>query len=82
MADEIVFSEGIYFNEKRENAPDFVLGSISVVPDKFITWLEAQKPDAKGYVKLAIKKSKAGKAYVHLDTWEPNQGEPQRKTRF
>jgi hypothetical protein len=30
-----IYANGIYFNEKRENAPDFVLGSISIDIEKF-----------------------------------------------
>ena len=68
---EIEFANGIYFNEPHENAPDFVLGSISVKPDKFAEWLAQQTPNDKGYVRLKVNMSKVGKPYVALDDWKP-----------
>lgn len=72
MADKI-FAEGIYFNEKNEKQPDFVLANMSIKPPEFIAWLSEQKQNEKGYVKLVAKRSKAGKAYVEVDTWEPKK---------
>ena len=69
---DVIFADGIFFYARRDNAPDYVLGSISVKPEAFSNWVLAQKPDAKGYVRLAVKMSKAGKPYVSLDTWEPS----------
>ncbi len=71
---EKVFAEGIYFNPKHENAPEFVLGSLSINRNKLIPWLENQKENKAGYVKISILLSKSsGKPYCELDTWEPNQ---------
>ena len=72
------FAEGIYFNDKHERAPDFVLGSISLQPSRFIEWLRAQPVSEKGYVRLSVLRSKAGKPYVVLDTWEPGKGEAEK----
>ena len=67
------FANGIWFNRK-DNAPDFVFGSISISKEKFQTWLESQDVDEKGYVKLSILKSKKdGKPYITLDTWKPKK---------
>lgn len=66
------FAQGIYFNSPRENAPDYVLGSISIRPNAFLSWLEKQPENDKGYVKLSIKRGKTGKEYIELDTWKPN----------
>ena len=70
MSDK-VFAEGIYYNPPRDGAPDFVLGSISVVPDKFADWITSQQADERGYVRLSIKMGKSSKVYVELDTWKP-----------
>lgn len=71
---EKVFAEGIYWDKPHENAPDFVLGRISINPNKLIPWLEAQKPNEAGYIKVSVLTSKSsGKPYCELDTWEPNQ---------
>lgn len=65
------FADGIYFNKKRPEAPEFVLGSLSFLPEKFGAWLKEQTPNAKGYVRLNIKESREGKIYMDVDTWEP-----------
>ena len=71
MAD-IIFSEGIYFSEKREGAPDFVLGSISIRPEQLTKWLSTQKSSETGYVKLDILRSKkTGKPYCAVNTFVP-----------
>ena len=43
MENKIEFAKGIYFNKKREQAPDFVLGSIAIMRDEFISWLQDRK---------------------------------------
>ena len=70
-------ADGIYFNPPHENAPDFVLGSISMRPEQFTDWLSRQQPNEKGYVRLSVKRSKAGKIYVALDDYKPKET-PQR----
>lgn len=65
------FATGIYFNPPSDRAPDFVKGSLSVKPEAFISWLQSQKTNSKGYVRLSIKESKNGRHYMELDTWEP-----------
>ena len=66
MADKI-FAKGIYFNEKSGNAPDFVLGSLSIKTGEFIEFLKEQ---GKGDLKLKILMSKGGKPYLEVDTWK------------
>ena len=74
MAD-MNFAKGLYFNEPHQNAPDFVLGSMSIKPKEFIDWMREnhQAVDENGYLRLAVKRSKGGKAYVALDTWKPEK---------
>lgn len=67
------FVSGLFYNEPSEKAPDFILANISVAPEKFIGWLMAQTANEKGYIKMVVKKSKQGKAYIELDTWEPKK---------
>lgn len=74
MAD-VQFAEGVWFNDKPEKAPDWVIGKIAIKPETFVKWLRGQKPDAKGYVKLDIKRSRNGKPNISLDTWVPNKKE-------
>tara|TARA_R110000824_G_scaffold56518_1_gene154643 strand:+ start:167 stop:469 length:303 start_codon:yes stop_codon:yes gene_type:complete len=66
--DDKVFGEGIFFKQK-ENAPDFVLGAVSIKVDEFITFLKENVK--KGWVNMDLKQSKGGKFYFQVDTWEP-----------
>ena len=67
---EAIFPEGIYYNLPRENAPEFVKGSIGINVDVAIQWLQANK-NSSGYVNLDLKVSKNGKAYAQKNEWEP-----------
>ena len=68
---ETIFADGLWFNEKRENAPDFVLGGISIDVDKFAHFVNDNQKDGK--VNIQILRSKAGKPYCALDTFEPQK---------
>ncbi len=70
--EENVFPKGIFLQPKRENAPDFVLGSLNFKVDEALQWLkENEKED--GYVNCDILKSKEGKNYLKLNTWKPKE---------
>ena len=66
-----VFADGIYF-DRNDNAPDFVIGKISIQIGKALPFLQ-ENANEKGYVNLQVKRSKGGKLYVELDTWQPQQ---------
>lgn len=68
--DQKVFADGFIF-KRRDNAPDFVIGSISVKVEEAIKFLEDNVDN--GWVNLNVKRSQSGKAYIELDTWKPNQ---------
>lgn len=63
-----IYANGIYFNEKRENAPDFVLGSISIDIEKFDINSLKEYANWK-YVKLNVLMWK-DKPYVTVDTYK------------
>ena len=68
---ERIFAKGLYFNDKHQNAPDFVLGSLSFKLDTlkdFIAQAEQYVND-KGYVKYQIVKNRDGKNSVFVDTY-------------
>lgn len=66
--------DGLFFNKKHENAPDFVKGSLSIQVDRFVAYLQAnKKPD--GYVNLDFLKSKQGKLYFKRNDWKPENSE-------
>jgi hypothetical protein len=71
---EIVFADGIYLNTVSEKAPEFIKANVSIHIEKAIAWLQAQKPNEKGYITLVGKESKQGKRYFQLDTWKPTEG--------
>ena len=74
MNDEIIFTEGMYFNEPSEKAPDFIKGSLSIEPKQFTDWLRKNYNKDEKYIRIDLKISKAGKAYSCLSTFKPNQG--------
>lgn len=70
MADK-VYSNGIFFNRKHPRQPDFVLGSLTIMKDKFPEWLEAQEADGNGYVRLQILNGREDKPYMIIDNYKP-----------
>ena len=64
------FVDGLFVNNPRENAPDFVKGSLSIQADKFIPYLKS-KANAKGYVNIDMLESKDGNLYPKLKYWNP-----------
>jgi hypothetical protein len=76
--DDKVFGEGIFFKTK-ENAPDFVLGAVSIKVDEFIVFLKDNVK--KGWVNMDLKESKGGKHYFQVDTWEPKAKAPDEPTK-
>ncbi len=76
---EIKYAIGFFFNKKRDNAPSFVLGSMSISKEKAIKWLQEQEADSKGYIRLKINEGKE-KPYVALDEWKPGQEKKEKDT--
>jgi len=72
---ETIFTKGIFFNEKHDKAPDFVLGGVSIKPKEFGEFLRENKEHIKdGTVKLSILRSKkTDKPYLIIDTYVPTQ---------
>ncbi len=67
------FADGIYFSERHPNNPQFILGKISIQPEKFNKFLleEANKLEKDEYLRLEIQKSKkTGKPYIVVDNWK------------
>jgi len=73
MQQEKKFATGIYFNDKHEKAPEWVVGSISIKKQEFLEYLDKQETSEKGYVMFSIKRSKDGKPYIELDEWHLNK---------
>ena len=69
---ETIFADGFYFKERKETDKDFVLGKMSIKVDEAIALLKTQKKKD-GWVNLDILKSRDGKPYVKVDTWEKKE---------
>jgi hypothetical protein len=69
MSNEKVFANGFSF-KRRESAPDFVVGNLSVKVDDAIKFLQEKQKD--GWANLDIMKSQKGTYYVELNTWTPD----------
>lgn len=74
MSKDKVFADGFLF-KRRENAPDFVIGNISVKVDEAITFLKTNQKN--GWVNLNVLNSQAGKPYIELDQFVPKKKETQ-----
>ena len=74
----ILFVDGMYSNEVSEKAPEWLLGSLSVQPEKLAMWLQANLAlkNEKGYINLTVKRSKAGKRFISVDTYKKPATEP------
>ena len=67
---EKVFADGFSF-KRREEAPDFVVGRISVKVTDAVDFLK--RNEKKGWVNLNINQAKSGSYYMELDTFEPDR---------
>lgn len=72
MAQEKIFADG-FILKRREKAPDFVLGSLSVKLEEALPFLNANQKN--GWVNLNLMVSNTGKYYVELDTFVPKKQE-------
>jgi len=68
MADKD-FPKGVYFNEKHANAPEWVLGTITIKVDTIDLEQLAKYQNDKGYARIDIKKSKDWKVYGEFSTY-------------
>ena len=67
---EAEFVNGMYFN-KRENAPDWVIGRLSINLNQFMEHAKDLEDhlNSKGYVDMDIKLSRKGNAYISYDNY-------------
>ena len=72
-----IFPKGITAFAPRDNAPDFVLGTVIITPEDFITWMKENSQylsdyNGKAQLRLNLTKSKDGRPSMAVDTWKPN----------
>jgi hypothetical protein len=67
---EKVFADGFVF-KRRENAPEWVIGNISVKVEDAVKFLNNNAKN--GWVNLNVNQAKTGNVYIELDTFEPKK---------
>jgi len=70
MSNDKIFADGFIF-KRRENAPEFVIGNISVKVEDAVAFLNANQKN--GWVNLNVLNSQAGKPYIELDQFVPKK---------
>lgn len=75
MADEVL-PKGLRFFNKKENQPDFVVGSLVITMNELFTFCKENPGLLSEYngqkqLKLQVKKSQNGNLYSSVDTWKP-----------
>ena len=68
MAEEMEFPKGLMVKAPRDNAPDFVKGSISIKRESLIEWLSSRDTD---WINLDVKEAKSGHWYASVNTFKP-----------
>ena len=68
MSNDKIFADGFIF-KRRESAPEFVIGNISVKVEDAVAFLNANQKN--GWVNVGIKESQAGNPYMFVDNFEP-----------
>jgi hypothetical protein len=72
MSDEKIFVDGMIV-KRNENAPDFVICNLSLKGVELVAFMREHHKD--GWLNIQVKRSKGGKYYAELDTWQPTQGQ-------
>ena len=73
-ADDNLMVSGMYPKPKRDNAPDFVLSTVSINVAQFREWFKgylSENPNEE-WVNIQNLQSKGGKYYAKVDTWKPD----------
>ena len=65
------FIPGLFFKDKHENAPDFVMCKGSIKVADLAAFLAAQTDE---WVNFDLKRSRDGKPYASVDDWKPQGG--------
>jgi hypothetical protein len=76
--EEKIFADGFSF-KRNENAPDFVVGRLSLKVDEAIAFIKSH--EKRGWINLNVKTARSGNHYVELDTYEPKNAEESAPTK-
>ena len=63
-----IFPKGFIFKRKRDGAPDFVKGTISIKVDEFIEFMN-EHISSEGWINIDLLESQDNKYYSALNTW-------------
>lgn len=65
---------GIYPKQRRDGAPDFVLGQFSINVAQFREWFKAYLAENPGeeWVNIDTLLGRSGKGYAKVNTWKPD----------
>lgn len=69
MSNDTNFIPGLFFKDKHENAPDFVICKGSIKVADMAAWLATQDGE---WANFDLKRSREGKPYAQIDTWKPD----------
>ncbi len=71
--EEKIFADGFLF-KRNENAPDFVVGRMSIKVEEAIAFMKQHEKG--GWINLGVKTARSGNYYIELDTFEakPKEG--------
>ncbi len=69
---EAEFPKGLMVKKPRDDAPDFVIASISIKREELIEWLSSKDGD---WINLDVKEAKSGHWYASVNTFKPKQQE-------
>ena len=76
--EEKIFADGFVF-KRSENAPDFVVGRISIKVDDAIAFIQQHVKN--GWVNLGVKQARSGNYYMELDTFEAEKKTTTKPTK-
>ena len=66
---------GLYPKQKNDNAPEWVIGKLSINVEQFREWMKnylRANPDSE-WINVDMKVGRSGKPYASLDTWQPKE---------
>jgi len=70
-----IFVNGLISKKVSDKAPEWILGALSINVESLTNWLNTtgKQVQSNGWINLNIKKSKDGKRYIEVDTYNPQQ---------
>lgn len=74
--DEKIFANGFSF-KRRDNAPEFVVGRLSLKVDDAMAFVKEHMKN--GWINLNVNQARSGNYYVELDTYEAKSEETPSK---